>query len=102
MSGTSRSTIEPPLIAPFDFGIDQGWLENESERYARLVKDWGTHGNPEGFGETEEDQDGWADQNVMQGGEDGLMEGFYDGGESVTQSYGGGESITQSYGGDSD
>jgi hypothetical protein len=88
VSGTGRSTIEPPLLAPFNFGIDQTWFENKSEEFARLVKDWGTHGNPEGFDEPDEglyEEDGYRGP----------------GGGSMTQSYGAGESMTQSYGGGS-
>ncbi|TDL13707.1 hypothetical protein BD410DRAFT_903240 [Rickenella mellea] len=50
VAGTGRSTDRPPLIAPFDFGIDATWWDEKHEEFSSLVCDWGTHGDPNGFG----------------------------------------------------
>lgn len=50
MEGTGRSTSAPPLVAPYDFGIDMTWWETEASEYPAHVVDWLTHGNPDGFG----------------------------------------------------
>ena len=47
---TERKSGIPPLVAPFNFGIDQDWLEDEGPGDAKLIEDWGTYEDPEGFG----------------------------------------------------
>ncbi|TDL17024.1 hypothetical protein BD410DRAFT_843958 [Rickenella mellea] len=50
VTGTQRNTNDPPLMAPFNFGINNEWLEEHGERYAAVVGDWGEHPDPDGFG----------------------------------------------------
>jgi hypothetical protein len=51
VEGTGRSTSVPPLVAPYDFGIDKMWWETKASEYPAHVADWLTHGNPNGFGD---------------------------------------------------
>jgi hypothetical protein len=51
VEGTGQSTSVPPLVAPYDFGIDKKWWEEEAGEYPAHVMDWLTHGNPDGFGD---------------------------------------------------
>ncbi|KAJ7770026.1 hypothetical protein B0H16DRAFT_1306988 [Mycena metata] len=42
---THRKSLRIPKTSPWDFGINQEWLEEHGD----LVSTWGTYGNPEGF-----------------------------------------------------
>lgn len=65
---TGRTTNIPPLVAPYNFGINKGWMRDESVNFSRLVTDWGRFPDPDGFGEfaaekeTEEDTGDDADE----------------------------------------
>ncbi|GBE87457.1 hypothetical protein SCP_1101330 [Sparassis crispa] len=49
---TGRSTDIPPLVAPFDFGINKTWWEvnKDDVRYKEVLTDWYMHGDLLGFG----------------------------------------------------
>jgi len=70
VSETGRATVVPPLVAPFDFGIDPEWFQRESGVFAKIVRDWGKHGNPDGFDATDEDLEEleYDDANMTQAG----------------------------------
>lgn len=52
VTGTHRKSSRIPLVAPWDFGVHREWLDEHCEdpNIGPLIADWGTHGNPEGFG----------------------------------------------------
>jgi hypothetical protein len=50
VTGSGRQTSQPPLVAPFNFGIDADWWADESQRFTALVGDWGKFEDPVGFG----------------------------------------------------
>ncbi|KAL6299396.1 hypothetical protein BKA93DRAFT_829960 [Sparassis latifolia] len=49
---TGRTSDVPPLVAPFDFGINHMWWERNknNEKFADVLTDWYTHGDLHGFG----------------------------------------------------
>ncbi|KAJ7443280.1 hypothetical protein FB451DRAFT_950517, partial [Mycena latifolia] len=49
--GTGRRSSRIPKLAPYNFGINQEWLERHrfDPRYQEMLSDWNTHGNPPGF-----------------------------------------------------
>ncbi|KAF7372889.1 hypothetical protein MSAN_00495100 [Mycena sanguinolenta] len=49
--GTHRLSIGVPTLAPYDFGISLDWLKQHQDDPldGRLLNDWNTHGNPDGF-----------------------------------------------------
>ena len=51
--GTERSTSKPPLVAPYNFGIDLEWWKaaKESGDWENVIGDWGKYADPQGFGE---------------------------------------------------
>jgi hypothetical protein len=57
VEGTGRSTPIPPLVAPYDFGIDKTWWRVEAGEYPAHVADWFTHGNPDGFEDRSDDEE---------------------------------------------
>lgn len=48
--GTGRSTNVPPVVAPYNFGINFQWLETYQNIYPVHLRDWGKYEDPEGFG----------------------------------------------------
>ncbi|TDL15547.1 hypothetical protein BD410DRAFT_732578, partial [Rickenella mellea] len=62
VTDTERNTNLPPLMAPFNFGINNEWLEECRETYAAVIGDWGQHPDPDGFG-TKKGENGDADGN---------------------------------------
>ncbi|KIJ13115.1 hypothetical protein PAXINDRAFT_14174 [Paxillus involutus ATCC 200175] len=52
VEGTSRLPPRIPIVAPYNFGVNTAWLSTtiKEERYKTLLEDWGTYGDPEGFG----------------------------------------------------
>lgn len=38
-------------MAPYRFGINQEWLDQERNNYPALTEDYGKHSDPDGFGE---------------------------------------------------
>lgn len=54
--GTGRKTADPPEDAPFDFGIDRDWYEANKSKYPFHVGDYFTFGNPEGFGDVDNEE----------------------------------------------
>ena len=47
---TGRTTDEPPITSPHDFGIDQTWLAASKDKYPIRLYDWNTYGDLPGFG----------------------------------------------------
>jgi hypothetical protein len=43
VEGTHRSSDRPPLVAPYNFGIDEGWWEECAEDYPNHIADYFTH-----------------------------------------------------------
>jgi len=50
VGNTGRKSLIPPLLAPYDFGIDLGWWNRYAKKYPNHITDFMTHGNIEGFG----------------------------------------------------
>ncbi|KAJ7885513.1 hypothetical protein B0H14DRAFT_2338696 [Mycena olivaceomarginata] len=52
---TGRAPSDIPAVAPYNFGINATWLalHRNNPQYGGLLKDWGTHADPEGFGGSE-------------------------------------------------
>ncbi|KAJ7923895.1 hypothetical protein B0H13DRAFT_2399714 [Mycena leptocephala] len=52
VTDTSRTSPRIPLVTPWDFGISRTWLDEQrtDPKVSPLVVDWGTYGNPQGFG----------------------------------------------------
>ncbi|KAF9468339.1 hypothetical protein BDZ94DRAFT_781360 [Collybia nuda] len=50
---TGRASDVIPLLAPFNFGINQRWLEVQKSRgeNSHILMDWNTFQDPDGFGE---------------------------------------------------
>lgn len=48
---SGRSTDVPPAIAPYNFGINQEWLDarKDTDEYRALLADWGNYPGPPGF-----------------------------------------------------
>ncbi|KAF8583013.1 hypothetical protein K439DRAFT_1617818 [Ramaria rubella] len=40
---------KPALTVPFDFMINPSWWESAKQSYGKLIKEWMTYGDPEGF-----------------------------------------------------
>lgn len=67
---TGRSTVKPPALAPFDFGINKEWWTTykDASEFSTYLLDWNTHGDPQGFGQAfgtsdgDEDLDGPHDE----------------------------------------
>ena len=70
---SGRDTNIPPIATPYNFAINQEWLQRYRHRFLE-VRDWGLWGDPAGFGEKEGngDGDGEGEEN---GDEDGDGEG---------------------------
>lgn len=49
---TGRASLRIPVIAPYNFGINNEWLQTNKLKpeNTRLLSDWGKHPDPEGFG----------------------------------------------------
>jgi hypothetical protein len=49
---TGRESPRIPRASPWDFGISWEWLneQRKNPEVAHYLTDWGTHGDPEGFG----------------------------------------------------
>jgi hypothetical protein len=54
VEGTGRVSQVPPLIAPYDFGIDWGWWRGYSKKYPNHVSDFYKHPGPPDFAAIEE------------------------------------------------
>lgn len=50
---TGRTTNIPPLVAPYNFGINAAWHEREKNNFPGIINDWGKYAGPDGF-DTEE------------------------------------------------
>ncbi|KAJ6561301.1 hypothetical protein B0H10DRAFT_2240029 [Mycena sp. CBHHK59/15] len=49
---TGHASLRIPVIAPYNFGINNEWLQTNKLKpeNTRLLSDWGKHPDPEGFG----------------------------------------------------
>ena len=95
VGNTGRRSLIPPLLAPYDFGIDLGWWKHHAKNYPNHISDFMTHGNIEGFGKGKGKGDGEEEEDVDGDGEEMAHN---DGGNH--DDYGGGDPHDNLYYGD--
>ena len=56
---SGRTSDKVPALAPYDFGINQDWYDRfkNEPTHQHILGDWGTYGDPEGFGSNTNDSD---------------------------------------------